>query len=799
MRRLVWETTLFTAAILVAMHSTRATAQPNGEVLRIGLYQNEPKIFRNADGEPTGLFVDLLDAVAERENWSLRYVDCNWPDCLVMLEAGELDLMPDVALTPERAQRVQFNDIPALDSFSRVYAREYANIQTEADLGGQRIAVLRGSMQSDALRQQAQGLDEPIELVTAESFDEAFNRVADGAADGAVANNFFGARAAQAHGLVPTPVILLPAQLYFAAPPDRGAAHLEAIDTHLEQWRNEGGSPYYAALSRWTRTRPPDGMARWLKIALGIACLFLVIGFLAIQLLRREVARRTGQLEVQNRKLHQRQDDLEESQARSQGILEGLPIPTCVWRRRDDGFELEVLNRTAADLLEADRSEWEGKSLGELYATDHPLKAAVERCFDSRESERTETEMQLRDGAPLRHCVLTTGFIPPESVLVHVEDVTEHLALEHRLQVKRRMETAGMLAGGVAHDFNNLLTVINSTAQLALDDATDPRLREELSQILLAGEKAADVTARLLAFSRDEVVEPTLMRLSEGVRQALALLDRLIEESVRVEADLVDGGDWVVADPTQIQQIVMNLVVNARDALEHRGSIRVSTEVDLDARTVLLRVADDGEGMDEETMNRIFDPFFTTKERDRGTGLGLAIVYGAVEQANGSVDVDSTPGEGTTITVTFPLSEGDDAVDTAPDTESAEPASGRILLVEDDSAVRMVAQRILEREGYQVIAAESVGHALELADGDLSPALLLTDIVMPEKSGIELAAEIRRRHPSIRILLMSGYTDAQLTNHGALGTYAVVSKPFSPRELAAHVRELLEDTATQQP
>jgi signal transduction histidine kinase/CheY-like chemotaxis protein len=399
-----------------------------------------------------------------------------------------------------------------------------------------------------------------------------------------------------------------------------------------------------------------------------------------------------------------------------------------------------------------------------------------------------------------------------ESRITALRDVTEKRALENQFRQAQKMEAVGRLAGGVAHDFNNLLTVILSYTDMLIEGVApkDPRA-EDLDQIRKAGRAAAALTRQLLAFSRQQVIEPRLVDLNEIVSSADRLLRRLIGEDIELEANLGAGPFTVMIDPGQLEQVIMNLAVNARDAMPGGGKLTLeTTAITMDGdyvrdhwpahpgRFAMLAVSDTGCGMNEETRSRIFEPFFTTKPPGEGTGLGLATVYGIVKQSNGFIWVYSEPGEGATFKIYFPLVDRL-AGQYVEKIESATIPTGTetILLAEDSAPVRAAVRQILERFGYTVIEAPNGKVALSSAEREKSIHLLLTDVVMPEMSGRQLAEQFAELRPDARILFMSGYTDDAIIRNGVLrpGT-AYIQKPFSADLLARKVREALDDGGT---
>ena len=396
-------------------------------------------------------------------------------------------------------------------------------------------------------------------------------------------------------------------------------------------------------------------------------------------------------------------------------------------------------------------------------------------------------------------------------IVNNYRDATERRSLEQQVIQAQKMEAVGRLAGGVAHDFNNILTAIGGYTDLLLADLPldDPR-RQDVDEIHRAADRAAALTQQLLAFSRRQVLQPKVIDLNALVSNVEKLLGRLIGEDVQLATALAHDVGRVRADPGQLEQVIVNLAVNARDAMPAGGKLTIETRnVDLDAayaaehRTVVpgpyvvIAVSDTGTGMSTETQSHIFEPFFTTKEVGKGTGLGLATVYGIVKQSGGSIWVYSELGHGTTIKVYLPRVDEPPEPLAAPGLANPERLRGTetILLVEDEPAVRAVARQILARQGYTVLEAPDGPAALAMFAGGGRVDLILTDVVMPGMSGRTLADQLATRWPGVRVLYMSGYTDDAIVRHGMLEPgLAYLQKPFRPDALVRKVREVLNRT-----
>ena len=394
------------------------------------------------------------------------------------------------------------------------------------------------------------------------------------------------------------------------------------------------------------------------------------------------------------------------------------------------------------------------------------------------------------------------------SVLVF-RDVTEHIQLQDQFRQAQKMEAIGRLAGGIAHDFNNLLTAIIGYSDLLLSEVgNDARLRAQIEEIGGAGRRAAVLTSQLLTFSRKQVRQPKVLDLNEVIIGIEKMLRHLIGEDIDMQTITRSGLARIKADPGQIEQILLNLAVNSRDAMPNGGKLTIeSAAVDLDeayahthadimpGRYVMLAVSDTGHGMDDETKSRIFEPFFTTKEQGKGTGLGLSTVFGIVKQSGGHIWVYSEPGHGVVFKIYFPRV---DAV-TESLAEEAESAASRngtetILLVEDDESVRELSRSILQRQGYTVLASEGAATALKaFGTRDSAVDLVITDVVMPQMSGADLVAELKQRHSTVKVLYVSGYTEEATIHRGVIEKGVnFLQKPFTPDSLARKVRQVLD-------
>jgi PAS domain S-box-containing protein len=437
----------------------------------------------------------------------------------------------------------------------------------------------------------------------------------------------------------------------------------------------------------------------------------------------------------------------------------------------------------------------------------------IDQLIRAEEFKDMEMEWKRKDGTPITvRCSGRRGGEgngSPAYFELFAEDVTEKRVLERQLRMAQKMEAIGRLSGGIAHDFNNLLGVIIGYSALLKRKLTESNaLFDHALEIEKAGQRAASLTKQLLAFSRQQVLTPSVLNLNTLATDMEKMLPRLLGEDIEVRLVLDSELGQVKADQSQIEQVIMNLAVNARDAMPVGGKLRILTSnVELDreyARShpgsktghfVMLSVTDTGTGMDSETLAHIFEPFFTTKERGKGTGLGLATVYGVVKQSNGYIWVDSKLGEGTSFQVYLPRHNEQVLVEEQKnDTEEKLRGSESILLVEDADPLRKLAHTFLESAGFHVMTAESGERAMEVVAGYLGTFdLLLTDVIMPGMNGRVLSEQLLPRQPGMKVLYMSGYTDSFIAGHGVLdpGTN-LLHKPFTEEVLIRKIREVLD-------
>ncbi|HEX7582476.1 MAG TPA: ATP-binding protein, partial [Gaiellaceae bacterium] len=484
-----------------------------------------------------------------------------------------------------------------------------------------------------------------------------------------------------------------------------------------------------------------------------------------------------------------------EAAERHRSLIERLPLVTYMRSLVDlDAPPLFLSSQTEA-LLGYPLERWMTEprfAKGLIHPDDREINAELNTRSLTEDLVQGEYRMIRADGRTvwvLDHmAVVRNAAGEPVAQQGFVVDISERKALEEQLGQAQRLEALGLLAGGIAHDFNNLLTAISGYSGLALDHGgrDNELMRRDLGEVRTATARAAALTRQLLAFGRRQVLERTVVDLNDVVIEAQSLLGRVIGEKVRVETKLDPDLVRVYADVGQLGQVLVNLALNARDAMPHGGMLSIVTSnVNGDA---VITVADTGHGMDEQTRARIFEPFFSTKPVGEGTGLGLAMVHGIVQQTGGEISVESAPGSGTAFRIAFPGTLDVPVVEIVAPLETSPRGSETVLLVEDEDIVRRLVAMMLEGQGYSVLLADGPREALEVTEPF---DLLLTDIVMPSMSGPELAELVMEHHTGVGVLFTSGYSGSAVADRGAL-IADLLEKPFTIEELAQKVREALD-------
>jgi signal transduction histidine kinase/CheY-like chemotaxis protein len=669
-------------------------------LVKVAVFPHAPAISMGEDGAARGFYVDMLQAVAARENWDLRFVPGTWQDGLDRARSGEVDLITSAAYTPERARFLDYCTESSFTVWSILYAHPRAGIRTVLDVRDHRIGLMRGDVNGEHFRELCAQFNLPVTYELYGSFVDVMRAVESGHVDGGVATNIFGYSQESRFRIERTPVVFSPFDIYLATGKGRNRDLLVALDTYLQEGKRNSDSGYHQALSRWLTPQAKAGLPAWVvRTGLGtLAALVLAV------------------------------------------------LAALAFRRRVDLATKEI--RT--------------------------LNAGLQR--ELAERRRMEEAGQL---------------------------------LERQMQHAQKLESLGVLAGGIAHDFNNLLTAMlghMNLAQLKLapESPALPHL-EGLERII---HRAADLTRQMLAYSGKGRFVVRSYDLNQVVQEVTHLLEVAISKKIALRFDLAPALPLVEADAAQIQQVIMNLVTNAADAIGDRdGTIRLTTSsVQLDrsyldqvfqgqelapGSYVALEVSDSGCGMTPEVMGRIFEPFFTTKVM--GRGLGLSATIGILKGHRAGMRIYSEPGRGTTFKLLFPVSEAECELEVAQLVAPALTRKATVLLVDDEEMIREAVTAVLESLGLTVLTAADGREALAIVQRpEVRIDVVLMDLTMPHMDGREAFQAIRRIHADLPIILSSGYNEHEsIQDFMGRGLAAFLQKPYTLQTLERTVLEVL--------
>lgn len=708
----VLSSVVLVAATLTLLLFSHASGQSE-RTYRVGVFNFEPMIFFNESGQPDGFFIDVLEYIAKRSGWQLDFVSCAWTECLAMVDAGEIDLLPSVGYTTERDAVMDFTSEYLFVDWGVVYRPRGSTIDSIPDLDGKTIGALEGSIYLEGLQAHLEQFGITTEFRLFDESAKVAKALNNGEVDAGIFNNSASNLLLENYPAIePTSILFSPTKLHFATADGQNADLLADLDQAIAALKADRNSSYYGYLDKWLAAREqPTALPAWLA-GLMVAGLGVIVVLAAlILMMRRQMRART-----------------------------------------------------------------------------------LVRIDDAEQHKQTEEELRV-------------------SHLRAEETLAELRQAQSQMMSQERMAAMGQMAGSIAHDFNNILVPIIGYAELGLmRSAPGSRIFNDLTQIRKAAERGAAMSRQILAFSRRQTMAQQDLDLNAVIRDSLEILGRLLRENIEVVTELEPQLEQVCGDKSQLEQVLVSMAVNARDAMPTGGTLTLATaNVTLDAdaaaaigslgpgRYALLTVADTGVGMTPEISAHIFEPFFTTKGRGASAGLGLATVQNVIQDHGGCITVNSQPNEGTVFRIYLPALSGSGAA--ALEDQTAAPmtaatAAYTILVAEDEALVRELICDSLRAQGYYVIAAENPEQGVRLAEACAGPVhLLLTDVLMPQMNGRQLFEQLLPMHPDMKVLYMSGYGDEVLVQQGDLGSRAeMLPKPFSVVELLAKVQKVLEES-----
>ncbi|GAB4340598.1 MAG: hypothetical protein Kow0037_26580 [Calditrichia bacterium] len=787
--------------------------QTNRDSLKVLFgYQAAPEAFTNENGEYVGIWPDYQKVFEEMLGFPLPVKMLpSWSALLEHAKTHQNFIIIGIAPAQERVSYLHFTD-PLLKIPYVVVTRTNSKIKKMSDLKSLRVCTTKDYSVNEYIHLNYREI-KPTEV---EHDLLGLRGVSTGQFDAMIVGQHIATFLVEKEGLANLQIVCETGYLnrLGAAVSVKDPMLYRIIDKVVDHIPGDTRRDlFYKWISpQITRNALP---IKILTIIIGIAIVVgILLGMLWIwsMTLRKKVAEQTRQIREDMQKMRAIQEELHQSEEKYRQLIENLR----------DGFfvycagKIEICNPRFFELFKMEQLSLPLPFHRFLEVVDAVDRKAIEEILEDYKSGKALNRLlTCKISGPEK----TAGYLEIQFHLVNlqgrhclqgmVRDVSERYQLEEQLVQAQKMEAVGRLAGGVAHDFNNLLTVINGHADLLLHKLEEnDSTRNALLQIAQAGRRAADLVKQLLAFSRKQIFQPRPTQINDLINSLKMMMERMLGENIFLSTSLQPDLSTVYIDPNQLEQVLLNLLINARDAMPNGGDIRISTRtlrVNGSHTTVSsilkggdwveIEVRDSGHGIEPEILPHIFEPFFTTKGLAKGTGLGLATVYGIVKQSNGEIRVESTPGKGTAFYLYFPVYDLPKVAEKVEETEITKTGAGaKILLVEDSEDVRRLIEDILKDAGYTVSSVGNGREALALPEEELASArLLLTDVVMPEMTGKELADALSARNIKIPVLYMSGYTSNVVSHHGILdeGTN-FIRKPFKPRELLYKIQHLLE-------
>jgi len=784
--------------------------------LKVGVYNNKPTIFVDETGVVQGLFIDILEDIALREDWEIEYVVGHFSEVLHSLKTGTIDILPATAFSREREAYVNFTNETVLANWGEVYTSALLDITSLVELEGKKIAVKQGDIHFKALQKMVENFDISCRFIETDEYETIFEMLGSHYVNIGVVNRLYGNDNKAGYNVRDTPIIFNPIDLRYAFPKNKNEKIANTIDVYLTAAKIDQDSVYYQAINRWlvfdAKTKLPRWVWQLIAGVIGSAVFFLA----ATLLFRSEVKKRTKELSTTNEQLN---DQIEERKKTEEELRKFAHIveASCDAMALVNTEHRHILaNSVYRKKIAATDTDIAGIAIQDLLGLDffdRELKESVLACLQGQVVQ-VQTMLRKEQGSTSYWSItLSPYYLNSDAIagyVIDIRDVTGQIEIQNRLENAQKMEAIGLLAGGVAHDLNNILSgLVSYPDMLLVGRAADDPMTKPLQTIKKSGERAAAIVQDLLTLARRNIGAETVVNLNNIIKEFISSPEHddmvkhtpAMEIAVKLDNDLLN----IRGSAVHLQKILMNLFCNALEAMPEGGSLTLTTENRyLDKEYVgyeyippgeyaLLSIEDTGVGMSFSEIKRIFEPFYTNKILGRsGTGLGMAVVWGAIKDHKGFIDILSEPGKGTLFTIYFPISR-----DAIPEQKEAVLQSfmgkgEKILVVDDMEEQRILAVQILHILGYVVDVASSGQEAVQKCR-ESTFDLIILDMIMPGgMDGFATYASIKTFKDKQKAIIVSGFSDShnvQKAQESGAGMY--LKKPYTITSLAQAVSQEL--------
>lgn len=773
------------------------------EKVVVGIYENIPLCFSDKHNHAQGIYIDVLNYIATVHHWRIHYKIYRWNDCIKALKSHEIDLMCCIAETPERKKAFFFSQENVMLDWGQIYLPKTSDIHSILDLDNKRIATVKGGILKSRLQKLAKDFDISCEFVLVDGAHDVLNQIETNRVDAGTVLRLFGMRFSSQHNIKPSPIIFAPLHLRIATGNPNKKYLLEMIDSQLTTLKDLEGSAYYQTLNRWLiHSKNKWFIPKWFYWILCVVFVLVIFLLITSLILKYQVAQRTLQLNQQNNALKKNEHLL-------RTIADNYPHSYVSIIEKDmkisfsSGQEFQRMNHSPENYI--------GKHVRDIFGKHADF--IIQQYQKTFSGESLSFEMFTMDQYHLYRTVpLIENDASIPRILVVIENITtqknmakEKAQLENQLRQAQKMEAIGTLAGGIAHDFNNILAIILGNIELCLDDSVPIKhIHMNMTEAQTACIRARDLIRQILNFSRQSYpnIEPLI--ITSIIKESVRLLRASVPANIHIDTDIPDMEDTIMGNPTQVNQVLLNLCANAVYAMGDEGTLKIyvshlipqkiSTLINkLENKPyVKISVNDSGAGISKNVISKIFDPYFTTKKVGDGSGMGLSLVYSIIQAHKGAITVESIQGKGTTFVIYLPVVQHQHRV--KPDPSAPVPkGTGNILFVDDEEMLVRVGMRMLTKLGYTVIGYHNPVDAF--ADFESRPNdydLIITDMTMPGMSGKILSQKILSIRPEIPIIICSGYSESMDESFcKKMGVRHFLLKPLSKRILAEKVYPLI--------